>query len=327
MRDFVDNNKKLSVKGTRRFHLSFSHVEGAKSVLLHGSVYMGRATDTIVSYNRVEGKWSSLPPAPVRNYAMANYEGQLVLVGGTKNNVASNDIYCFDEVKGEWLNDVIAPLKTPRENAIAIDHLKNLIILGGTRPKLFGSTLKSIEVYCGISKQWFVGPDLPRAGFVLQCASAKGFLYLLYPDGWTIRYCSLNQLVKIALNGYEQEGLWMSINRNVPYTRCSLAVYNDTLLALAGAGSDGHIYAYYPKDERWKRVSCLGSLPAIKNASCLHVGQTELFLCGGDIDMMHQTSQAGYLLMVEEPTPSDDGTSGRHSGSGDSSRSHSRGTP
>ena len=320
------------MKGARKTLLSFSHVEGAKAVLLQGTVYMGRATETILSYNRVDGKWNSLPPAPVRNYAIVNYEGRLTLVGGSCDHVLSKNVYCYDEVARSWSKDEIPPIKTPRENAIAVSHMKHLIVMGGVTSKaiFFADILKSIEVYCDKfgTKQWINGPDMPRPGFVLQYASAQDHLYLLHPDGWTIRYCSLDHLVKATLNQTKDRGLWKSITRSIPFTRCSLTVYDNTLLTVAGAGSDGHIYAYYPKNEKWERVSCLGSLPAIKNGSCLQVGQFELFLCGGDIDMMNQTSQAGYLLAVEEPTSNDgDDSDGRLSDSrrsshADSSREH-----
>ena len=307
IRDFINNHKVLNIRGASKPSLPFSHVEGAKAVLIRGKVYMGRATNTILSYDRIIGKWDSLPPAPLKNYAIASYKSQLVLVGGTNNNTVSGDVYCYDEENRSWLNDIICPLKRARENAVAIGHLNYLIVLGGvgTKVRFFTNILKSIEVYCGRSREWYQGPNLPREGFVLQCISASNHLYILHPDGWTIRYCSLDQLVRGATSGGTHV-VWQSINRSIPYTRCSIAVYNDTLLTLAGAGSDGNIYAYYPVDKKWWRVQCVRSLPAIKNASCLQLGTTELFLCGGDIDMMNQTSQAGYLLTVEDTAGGND---------------------
>ena len=299
----------LNVKGARKALSSFSSMEGAKAVLLQGKVYMGRATQTVLTYDRVLRKWDSLPETPVEKYAIASYQGQLVIVGGstTAGSVhVSGQVYCYKD--GEWSDRVIPAMNVPRENAIAVGFENYLIVLGGVTFKagIFTNILKSTEIYWDKSKKWYMGPDLPRQGFLMQCVSADRYIFLLHPDGWTIRYCSLDQLVRVAMMGDSPKGLWHSLEKSVPYTRCSLVVYDNTLLTLAGAGSNGHVYAYNPKETKWVRVHCTDStLPAIKNSCCLRVGQQELFVCGGDIDMMNQTSQAGYLLTVEESTMND----------------------
>lgn len=97
------------------------------------------------------------------------------------------------------------------------------------------------------------------------------------------------------------DAIWFSIDKHVPFSRCSLAVIGHALLALAGNGSDGHIYTYYPKGKpQWKKVSCVGSLPAVRNACCLELMNDELFFFGGDIDMMNQTEQAGYIISIDD---------------------------
>ena len=265
---------------------------------------MGRATRTILAYDRILQKWEALPEAPVKNYAIANYQGQLVIVGGANGSTLSGSVYCYDD--GQWLDRNIPAMNLPRENAIAVGFDKHLIVMGGVSSKVGGlltSVLKNVEVYWEQLRQWYTGPDLPRQGLLMQSASADRHLYILHPDGWTVRYCSLDQLVNAAKNGCCPELLWHKLEKRVPYTRCSLAVYNNTLITLAGAGSDGHVYAYNPRENTWTRLICSEpslTLPSIKNACCLQVGQLELFLCGGDIEIMNQTGQAAYQVTVEE---------------------------
>ena len=284
--------------------MEYKHVEGAKAVVLQGKVYMGRATTTVQSYDRVLQIWETLPEAPVKNYCMVDYQSQLVLAGGFNGVSLVSDLYVYHEEERRWSNNDIPPMQIPREKATAASFGKYIVILGGSIHRMWGfgsSSLKSVEVYDGVTRQWYNGPDLPRAGCLMQSACADEFLYLLNPDGWTIRYCSLNLLVDTAVRSGSREGIWQTVGRSVPYTCCSLTVYNQTLITLAGAGSDGHVYAYNPKNKKWEKIECSVSLPAIKNACCLQVGQKELILCGGDIDMMNKTARTGYYLCVEEP--------------------------
>ena len=137
---------------------------------------------------------------------------------------------------------------------------------------------------------------------MLQSVAQDGFLYILSSKGWMLQYCSLADLVRSS-EVMLKENLWKSIARSVPHSRCCIAVFNNTLLAIAGAESGGSIYAFNPKHTRWQKIISHNSLPAIKNACCLPVGVKDLFLCGGDIGLMADAPQSAYSLTLEEMAP------------------------
>ena len=330
-KDFIDDHKKLRITSAlQQSSIADTHFEGAKAVLLEGKIFIGRATDTIHSYDCKTKKWAALPKVPVEKYAIASYQGQLVIVGGSTatGDVLSGNVYCYNN--REWLDGIVPitnedgevenvhfpAINTPRKNAAAVGFENFLIVFGGEGKGGFITSgyLKSVEICCGIPKKWCKGPDLPQKDTLMQCIVADGYFYLLHSGGRNIMYCSLNELVKTATVGFSSKEMWHSIERHVPYARCSLVVYNNTLLVLAGASSDGHVYAYDPKETKWVKVYCISTLPTIKNACCLQYRQGELFLCGGYIGMLpNQIAQSGYLLTVEESVTDEKDKSFSHS--------------
>ncbi len=337
-KDFIDNPKKLRICSVSQptSPIESSNLEGAKAVLINNKIFIGRRTKRIHSYDCTTKKWEALPEAPVKNYALANYQGQLVIVGGINGSTLSGSVYCYYDKK--WLDCGIVPITNedgtvenitfpslviPRKNAVAIGFDKCLIVLGGEVHKsgllsVFSSAdLNSVEVYYGGSNRWYKGSDLPQKGSSMQYVCADRCLFLLHPGESNVVYCSLDQLVTTSTTGSICE-VWHTVkNHRVNFNYSSLAVYNKTLLTLAGDGSDGHVYAYKPNENKrpWRNVECKPSLPAIKNACCLQISQHELFLCGGDFGIMpNQAFQVGYLLTVEESSVDDE--SGKTSSAG-----------
>lgn len=92
-----------------------------------GSIYVGRATATVLRYTPSTQKWAELSPAPVKNYALTEFMDELILVGGSEveTGTLSGDIYYFNEQDEQWLKkEDIPPLEIPRENAVAINYTR-----------------------------------------------------------------------------------------------------------------------------------------------------------------------------------------------------------
>lgn len=297
----------LTVQEVTQERSSLPHIKGAQAVFIKGKVYIGRATPSVWFYDRILEKWIKLDQdAPVKNYALASYQNQLVLVGGSDlEGKISSQVLVWNESNNVWDSEMITKMTHSRENPAAIGYDKYLIAMGGTSTSLQGlivTTLKNIEIYENESKQWSQAASLPRPGYMVQCIKEDGYLYILNSDGWTIRFCHLPSLIKTAKK-LKIKNLWKEIHRDVPHTRSCVSVFGDNLLAVAGAGSDGSIYAYEPSKKnpsqgQWKKVACNGFLPAIKNAYCLPVGTREMFLCGGDIDMFTEAPRTSFTLVI-----------------------------
>ena len=229
-----------------------------------------------------------------------------MLLGGSSNDGSvSREVLVFRN--NEWCSDVIPNMIESRENGSAVGSGIYLMALGGTSTKLIGimiANLSSIEIYVGVEKKWSkASASLPRSGCMLQCFIHDGYLYLLNPDGWTARYCNVGELIASIQKENRRKSfkIWKSLGRDLPHTRSCIFVYDNTLLAISGAGSDGAVYAYDPSSSgHWKKISCTGSLPAIQSATCLAVGHQKLFLCGGSIDIFTDLSKASFSLRVDQ---------------------------
>lgn len=298
----------LTVQEVTQERSSLPHIKGAQAVFIKGKVYIGRATASVWYYDRLSEIWIKLDQdAPVKNYALACYQEQLVLVGGSDlEGKISSQVLVWNEGNNEWDSEMIKKMTNSRENPAAIGYGMYLVAMGGTSTSLQGlfvTTLKNIEIYDNVSKQWSQAASLPRPGYMVQCIQEDGYLYILNSDGWTIRFCHLASLISTAKNKSKIKNLWKEIQRDVPHTRSCVSVFGNNLLAVAGAGSDGSIYAYEPSKKNpsqghWKKVACNGFLPAIKNAYCLPVGKREMFLCGGDIDMFTEAPRTSFTLVI-----------------------------
>ena len=306
----MKDNALITVEDVPQEVLSFIDISGAQAVCYNGKVYIGRTTCCIWTYDTIAKEWKKLDKdAPYKNYGLAMYRGKLTIVGGSDvEGRLSKSVMVYDEENNKWNPDIIKAMSRPRENPAVAATDAHLIAMGGTSTKVVGlflTPLNTIEIYDG--EKWsLASTSLQRPGDTMHCFIQDGFLYVLNSDGWTARYCNISALINSSKpeNKKKKTSLWRSIPRDVPHTRSCVFVWENTLLAISGAGSDGLQYAFDPKTSRWNRIKCRGSLPAIKNATCLWVGSDQLFLCGGNIDMFTDASKASFMLNVSE----DDGS-------------------
>ena len=307
----MKDNALITIEDVPQQPLSFHDISGAQAVTHAGKVYIGRATCSIWMYDTTTKEWKKINnDAPFKNYGLAIYDKKLTIVGGSDAvGRLSKKALVYDEDNDTWDPDMIKKeMSRPRENPAVATTDKYLIAMGGTSTVigLFLTPLSTIEVYDG--NGWSIAKaSLQRPGDTMQSFVQDGFLYVLNSDGWTARYCSVNALIDSLKAKKKAKNLWHSIPRDVPHTRSCVFVWDHTLLAISGAGSDGLQYAFDPNLLKWNRIKCRGALPAIRNATCLWVGPKQLFLCGGNIDMFTDSSKASFMLLVgEDDDPPDD---------------------
>ena len=288
-------------------------IEGTQVVCVQNKVYIGGTTNYILVYNfgtDAQSPWEKAIISPekggCRNYALVEFQNQLVLIGGsvhgTKVYVRKGNHWCED-FHSKCAGMKIKPMQKARENATAVAYLKYIVVFGGLRRSgIFAKSVNSIEVYNAEKNTWTPVENLPYSGYMIQkCVSSDGFLFLLDRDGWTIRYCSLERLIASTERSTD---VWGVVERKVHHRYSCLWVVDDALLTIAGHSSDGHIYIFDSENKKWKRLLYNGSLPAISRACCVPLGERKLFLCGGDSDMMGNASEDAYILSVEEKSKS-----------------------
>ena len=266
---------------------------------MQNKVYIGGATNYILVYNfgtDATSLWEKLIISPdkgaCKNYALVEYQNQLVLIGGS---VHGKKVYVY-KGNNDW--DEMEPMQEARENATAVGYSDCIVVLGGLSRNfgIFAKSLNSIEVYS--NNTWKLVAKLPYSGYMIQkCVSSDGFLFVL--DGLTIRYCFLERLIT-STSDEKLKDIWCVMERKVHHRYSCLWVVDGALLTIAGHSSDGNIYIFDSESKKWKRLLYNGSLPAISHACCVPLCERKLFLCGGDSDMMGKASEDAYILSIEE---------------------------
>ena len=269
--------------------------QGTQVVCVQRKVFIGGDTDWILVYdcdaNSCE-QFSS--PDKCKNYALVEYQNQLVLLGGT---IDGKKVYV--RTSDSWNDKQIKPMQIARENATAVGHIDYIVVFGGLgRTKFFYTSLKHIEVYNGTNHTWELVGYLPYSGYLIQkCVSNDRFLFILDHDGRKVQYCALDRLVKCNCE-------WKSVGRKTHHKYSCLCVVDDTLFAIAGVSSDGNVYTFDSRSNKWKRVIYSGSscLPAITNANCVPLDDSnrELFICGRDSDIMGRPCKEAYIVSIKE---------------------------
>ena len=279
----------------------------AQAILIDGKVYAGRSSSKILVYDTVESCWSQHHEnAPVTNYAIASYKGKLVLVGGANGTTMSTRVLVWDAEKKQWDGDKISQLGDMRDAAVAVEYKNHLVVCGGRKKGFLRimASLKSVEVYDGQS--WHYAANMPYDGAFLQATVSNGYLYILYPSDKRIIYCSLDALIESALGKVpEFEKIWKTLPDNLQYLNGCLTVLGNSLLALAGVGSRGNVFAYNPANHHeWVKVNTIGpnEISPIRNPCSVIVSDTEVLVCGGDLDIMAGQERTVYTYSIKLDT-------------------------
>lgn len=142
----------------------------AQAVVISGKVYVGggiapskadgeAGSFLVHEYDLKKDEWSTLPPAPVKQFGVGQLNGKLVLVGGVKAGAVTADIHVFEEEETEQWTKSIPAMPSARSAAAVISHKSALAVCGGTSSD--GNPCSTVLVYNSASSQWHSGPSLP----------------------------------------------------------------------------------------------------------------------------------------------------------------------
>ena len=111
-----------------------------QAVAIGEKVYVGGGrpdrdedSDLVFQYNSSSNEWRHLPPHPVYRFAMAQFMGSLITVGG-EGAVGGVDItgkvYRFKEESQEW-DEFLKPMPTARCILTVATNQSTIIAIGG----------------------------------------------------------------------------------------------------------------------------------------------------------------------------------------------------
>jgi outer membrane protein assembly factor BamB len=110
------------------------------TTVLNGKVYCGGVTGddgdyTIYCYDPSRGKWTTLPPLPVKYFGLGQVDGKLVAVGGVKKieEEETNKVHTYDERSRKW-KQTIPPMPTARDSPGVLSLQSALVVANGNTP-------------------------------------------------------------------------------------------------------------------------------------------------------------------------------------------------
>jgi serine/threonine protein kinase/N-acetylneuraminic acid mutarotase len=141
-------------------------------IWIAGGMRHGETLQTVESYNTRTGAWQEQPPLPIplHHATAATYRGEMVVIGGTSENLAdaSNKVFAFRG--GRWVD--LPPLQHPRAAAAAAVVGDKLVVVGGQNEK---QLVAQTEVFDGES--WTQAADLPTPREHLAAVSDGVYVY------------------------------------------------------------------------------------------------------------------------------------------------------
>ncbi len=154
------------------------------AVVLNGKVYVGggwaaRGEDdfTIQVYSPQSDEWRRLPQCPVKWFAMAIVNQQLVEMGGcSRNNQLQSTVLIWDSTSQDWTTPY-PNMPTARCAAAAVSYQQFLVVAGGY--DLSERDLNTVDILNSSTKQWITATPLPTAYYRLSPALVGDTLYLL----------------------------------------------------------------------------------------------------------------------------------------------------
>ena len=187
-------------------------MENAQAVVLGEKIYVGggetRENHVVFQYDLPRDGWSRLPPHPVRYFAMAQFRGHLITVGGKgaqRGVDITGKVYLFKEESQVWV-EFLKPMPTARYQLSAATTQSFIIASGGVTGEVDGKDVlcPTVEVYSIETFQWYTAAPLPAPYAFRSSVTIADGCYLLgghvkdYLDMTTILYASLTSIIAKA---------------------------------------------------------------------------------------------------------------------------------
>ena len=276
----------------------------AQTVLIRGKVYVGEVGVTILDsddsdgdsdddsdsdayliqqYSPTDDSWSTLPPAPVRSFAMGELNGQLVIVGGvTRQDVVIGKVQTFDTSSQKW-DESIPPMPTARYSPAVFSQPSCLTVVGGEDQH--EKKLSNIEIFIPQTSQWHNTSPAPSPLSLVTTTVIhnKCFLVEYYPTEVYQLCVSVHLATTTGSSVAPQVTTEWKVLPELLYKHFALGSLNGCLLAVGGEewpNPISTVQCYSPITNTWKRV---GDLPEQRHSCSTVLLPTtgELLVMGG----------------------------------------------
>ena len=272
-------------------------------VSIGGKVYIGGglADDDkddafqVFQYDPSRDEWSRLPPCQVVFFAMAQFAGNLITVGGwIVGGDLTGKVYCFRKESQKW-EEFLKPMPTGRYSLSVATTQSAIVASGGATGVRDGKPVSctTVEVYSSETSQWHTADPLPVPCGAMTSVTIADTWYQLGGHGAddkavpTVLYTPLTTLIQKATSPTHQSASHTSVWKTLPDTplvRSAAASLSGNLLAVGGSDNKNlaspALYVFLPLTNSWVRTT--GDLPEPRRAcTAVQLSPNQLLVVSG----------------------------------------------
>ena len=284
-------------------------IADAQAVVMGEKIYVGGGTtendehyNQLFQYDPSRDEWSRLPLCQVKVFAMAQFMGHLITLGGVKQDSITGKVYCFKEESQKW-EEFLKPMPTARFWPSVATTQSAIVASGGASGVRDGKPVPcaTVEVYSSETSQWHTADPLPVPCMVMTSVTIADTWYQLggYSAGNaipTVLYTPLTALIQKATSPTHQSASPMSVWKTLPDTPLkwsTAASMSGSLIAVGGwnvgTPPSSAVYIFLPLTNSWVRATT-GDLPEpCYSCTAVQLSSNRLLVVGGEDNQRKRT--------------------------------------
>ena len=259
----------------------------------------------IFQYDPFRDEWSHLPLCQVKYFAMTQFMGHLITVGGMipRGGGVTGKVYRFKEKSQKW-EEFLKPMPTARYQLSVATTQSAIVASGGFTGVRDGKPVPcdTVEVYSSETSQWHTADPLPVPCLGMASVTIADTWYLLgatgidVKDPTTVLYTPLTALIQRAASPTHQSvsptSVWKTLT-DTPLMRSTAASLSGNLLAVGGRDdkipASPAVHIFFPLTNSWVRITT-ADLPEPRYAcTAVQLSSNRLLVVGGKDDQDKRT--------------------------------------
>ena len=246
---------------------------GEKVYMGGGDTEHGEDRKQVFQYDPSRNEWSCLPPHHVFGFAMTQFKGNLITVGGgiPRGGGFTGKVYRFKEESHKW-EEFLKPMPTARCYLSVATTQSAIVASGGSTGFRDGMAVPctTVEVYNSETSQWHTADPLPVPCRIMTSVTIADTWYQLggaETDGKginTVVYTPLISLVQKVTSPPHQLASQMSVQKtfpDIPLKLSAAASLSGSLLAVGGyydkTPASTAVHIFLPLTNSWLRAGDL----------------------------------------------------------------------
>ena len=290
----------------------------AHAVMMEEKVYIGGGTTKrveyrIFQYDTSKDEWSCLPPCQTIYFAMAQFERNLITVGGLIPGVGvTGKLYHFKYRSQMW-EEFLKPMPTARCQ-LSVATTKSAIVASGGVTDIRDSKAvlcATVEVYSSETSQWHTADPLPVS---CRCMTSVTIADTFYQLGGsrtddkaitTVLCAPLTMLIQNATSSTHKSASRMSIWKTLhdtPLKQSAAAILSGNLLAVGGCKkrtASTAVHVFLPSSNSWIRATT-GDVPEpCCVCTTVQLASSRLLVVGG-LNHQYEHTKTTFLGFLTE---------------------------